>query len=190
MTFSIADGAGISNEGRGYVLRRILRRAARHGRNLGAHEPFIYKLVPTLVKQMGEAYPEIREKQDHIMNVIRAEEESFGRTLETGLDLFDKVAKKVHATGNKIVPGDEVFRLYDTYGFPYDLTETIAHEQGLTLDQVGFEKAMTEQQERSRAGSSFADVAGAESPECIETFQTRGLRRHSSNEVCSRFVNR
>jgi alanyl-tRNA synthetase len=158
LTFSIADGAGISNEGRGYVLRRILRRAARHGRNLGAHEPFIYKLIPVLVNEMGEAYPEIREKQDHVMNVIRAEEESFGRTLETGLELFDRVAKKTRATGAKIVSGDEVFRLYDTYGFPYDLTETIANEQGLTLDQAGFEKAMAEQQERSRAGSSFADV--------------------------------
>jgi len=155
LSFSIADGAGISNEGRGYVLRRILRRAARHGRNLGAHQPFLYKLVPVLVDEMGEAFPELREKQDHIVKVIEAEEESFGRTLETGLELFGKVVSKVKASGGKVVNGEDVFRLYDTYGFPYDLTEIIATEQGLTLDRDGFDKAMTAQQERSRAAEKF-----------------------------------
>ncbi|MBI5268038.1 MAG: alanine--tRNA ligase, partial [candidate division Zixibacteria bacterium] len=155
LTFCLADGAGISNEGRGYVLRRILRRAARHGRQLGMHEPFIYKLVPALVAEMGEAYPEIKEKQNHVQNVIKAEEESFLRTLDTGCQLFDRVADRVKASGSKVVPGEEVFKLYDTYGFPYDLTEIIATEHNLVLDQVGFEKAMQEQQERSRAGASF-----------------------------------
>ena len=155
LAFSIADGAGISNEGRGYVLRRILRRAARHGRNLGAHEPFIYRLVPVLVDEMGEAYPELRQKQDHLMNVIRTEEESFNRTLETGLDLFGGIAKKVTAGGGTVVDGRDVFRLYDTYGFPYDLTEILAAEQGLTLDQARFDDAMREQQERSRALGRF-----------------------------------
>ena len=159
LTFSITDGAGVSNEGRGYVLRRILRRAARHGRLLGMHEPFIYKVVPTLVEQMGAAYPEIKEKQAHVQNVIKGEEESFLRTLDTGMELFDRVAQKVKASGGKVVPGDEVFKLYDTYGFPYDLTEIIATENGLVLDQVGFEKAMSLQQERSRAGASFATNA-------------------------------
>ncbi len=152
LTFAIADGAGISNEGQGYVLRRILRRAARHGRLLGAHEPFIYKLVPTLVDEMGDAYPEIREKQSHIVNVLKAEEESFGRTLETGLELFEKIAK---GTKGKVIDGEEVFRLYDTYGFPYDLTEIMAAERNLTLDQTGFEKAMDRQREQSRAGATF-----------------------------------
>ncbi len=155
LSFSLADGAGISNEGRGYVLRRILRRAARHGRLLGQHEPFIYRLVPALVATMGEAYPELRDKQPHVEAVIRTEEESFHRTLETGLELFDRVASKLAATGATTVPGDEVFRLYDTYGFPYDLTEIIARERGLDLDRPGFEAAMSAQQERSRAGASF-----------------------------------
>lgn len=156
LTFALADGAGISNEGRGYVLRRILRRAARHGRELGAKEPFLYRLVPTLVTEMGDAFPEIREKEGHVANVIKAEEESFLRTLDTGMDLFSKVSKKLKASGSDVVPGDEVFKLYDTYGFPYDLTEIIAREQGLTLDQSGFEKAMTEQQQRSKAAASFS----------------------------------
>ncbi|UCD65177.1 MAG: alanine--tRNA ligase [Candidatus Zixiibacteriota bacterium] len=152
LTFAIADGAGISNEGQGYVLRRILRRASRHGRLLGAHEPFIFKLVPVLVEQMGDAYPEIVEKQTHIENVIKAEEESFGRTLETGLELFERIARKAKS---KVIPGEEVFRLYDTYGFPYDLTEIMAVEKGLTLDREGFDKAMQRQREQSRAATVF-----------------------------------
>ncbi len=152
LTFAVADGAGISNEGQGYVLRRILRRAARHGRLLGAHEPFIYKLIPRLVEKMGDAYPEIAEKQTHIENVIKAEEEAFGRTLETGLELFERIASKAV---ERTIPGEEVFRLYDTYGFPYDLTEIMAAEKGLTLDQEGFEKAMECQREQSRAAATF-----------------------------------
>ena len=161
LTFALADGAGISNEGRGYVLRRILRRAARHGRLLGAREPFIYNLVPALVNEMGDTFPEIREKQQHVMNVIKVEEESFGRTLETGLELFEKVASRVRKTGGKVVEGEEVFRLYDTYGFPYDLTEVIASEQGLHLDREGFEAAMRRQQETSRAAARFAASTSA-----------------------------
>ncbi|MEW6050636.1 MAG: alanine--tRNA ligase [Candidatus Zixiibacteriota bacterium] len=155
LTFAIADGAGISNEGRGYVLRRILRRAARHGRILGAHEPFIYKLVPAVVGQMADAYPEIKEKQSHVMWVIQTEEEAFLRTLETGLDLFEKVAKKVKASGTAVVDGETVFKLYDTYGFPVDLTEILATERGLKVDQAGFDEAMRRQQEQSRAAANF-----------------------------------
>ncbi len=155
LTFAIADGAGISNEGQGYVLRRILRRAARHGRLLGMHEPFIHSLVPVLVETMSDAYPEIKEKQTHVENVIRAEEESFLRTLETGMNLFEQIAKKVKASGSKVIDGADVFRLYDTYGFPYDLTEIIAGEQGLSLDRAGFETAMARQKEQSRAGAGF-----------------------------------
>jgi len=150
LTFALSDGAGISNEGRGYVLRRILRRAARHGRELGAKEPFLHKLVPTLAAEMCSAYPEIKQKQDYVVSVIKAEEESFARTLDTGCELFGEVAKQVKDAGGKVVPGWQVFRLYDTYGFPYDLTETIAAEQGLKLDREGFDKAMYQQQMRSR----------------------------------------
>lgn len=155
LTFAIADGAGISNEGQGYVLRRILRRAARHGRLLGASEPFIYKLVPALVEQMGDAYPEIREKQGHVEKVIRAEEESFGRTLETGLVKFEEIAKRTRTTGSKVVDGMDAFTLYDTYGFPFDLTEIMAAEHGLKVDDERFEQAMDEQRKQSRASAAF-----------------------------------
>ncbi|RKX28224.1 MAG: alanine--tRNA ligase, partial [Candidatus Zixiibacteriota bacterium] len=158
LTFAIADGAGISNEGQGYVLRRILRRAARHGRLLGMEEPFIYRLVPALVDQMGDAFPEIKEKQSHVENVIRAEEESFGRTLATGLELFGRIASKMKKTGSTVVDGEEIFKLYDTHGFPYDLTEVMATEQGFTLDREGFERAMARQKEQSKAGGGFAQT--------------------------------
>jgi len=180
LAFSIADGAGISNEGRGYVLRRILRRAARHGRLLGAHDPFIHKLVPVLVDEMGDTYPELREKRDHIVNVIRAEEEAFGRTLETGLELFDKIAKKVRATGETVVDGADVFKLYDTYGFPYDLTEILAGEQSLTLDQTGFDRAMGAQQEQSKAASGFAVLEGAK--KYIDSLEQKGLAQEMTTD--------
>ena len=153
LTFCIADGGGLSNEKQGYVLRRILRRAARHGRRLDIREPFIYKLVPTLVMLMGDVYPEIKEKQEHIQNVIKTEEESFGRTLDSGLMLFDEVARRTKSGGSKMVPGEEVFRLYDTYGFPVDLTQVMAEEQGLTLDMDGFDEMMKHQQEQSRTAA-------------------------------------
>ncbi len=160
LTFAIADGAGISNEGQGYVLRRILRRAARHGRNLGMNEPFIYKLVPVLVEEMAQAYPEIKEKRPHIINVIHAEEEAFGRTLETGLAHINEYVLKAETGKFRIMPGEVVFRLYDTFGFPYDLTEIIAAEHGLTLDKDGFEKLMQKQQEQSRKPISSKDWSG------------------------------
>ena len=122
---------------------------------LGANDPFIYKLVPVLTTEMGEAFPEIKEKEQHIQNVLKVEEESFGRTLETGLEMIDRIARKVKVEHQTVIDGEEVFRLYDTYGFPYDLTEIIAGEKGLTLDKEGFDKAMGQQQERSRAGANF-----------------------------------
>ncbi len=175
LTFALADGAGISNEGRGYVLRRILRRAARHGRLLGSHEPFIYKLVPTVVEQMSGAYPEIKEKQQHVMRVIQTEEESFLRTLETGLELFDKVAKKTKGAGSSVVDGETVFKLYDTYGFPYDLTEILATEHHLKLDQAGFDEAMKRQQEQSRASAAFGAAETVNMRGFIEDLESRGL---------------
>ncbi len=161
LVFAIADGAGISNEGQGYVLRRIIRRAARHGRLLGIEEPFIHTLVPVLTEAMGEAYPEIREKQGHIETVIRSEEEAFGRTLQTGLVLFEQLAAKATASGKNVVDGDTVFKLYDTYGFPYDLSEIVAAEHNLTLDRSGFESAMARQKEQSKAAPGFATHVAA-----------------------------
>ncbi|MBN2424442.1 MAG: alanine--tRNA ligase [Calditrichaceae bacterium] len=155
LTFSIADGGMPSNEGRGYVMRRILRRAARYGRKLNISKPFIYKIVPVLVKNMGDFYPEIADRQTHIQSVIKAEEEHFNRTLDRGLEIFDKIKEELRAKKKKIIPGEEVFKLYDTYGFPVDLTGILAEENGLSLDAAGFEKEMEAQKNRARSASKF-----------------------------------
>jgi len=144
LSFAIADGAIPGNEGRGYVLRRILRRAARFGRVLDMHEPFFYKLVYPLVGVMGNAYPEIKERQEYISLVIRAEEESFGRTLDRGIEIFEQKAKTAVAN-NKIFAGNDAFLLHDTYGFPLDLTQLMAEEKGLTVDVAAFNREMEQQ---------------------------------------------
>jgi alanyl-tRNA synthetase len=144
LAFTVADGALPSNEGRGYVLRRILRRAARFGRKLHMQEPFIYQLTDTVVDVMGEAFPELHEKKDHIARVIRAEEEGFGKTLDRGLEIFEEVSKLGR------ISGEDAFRLYDTYGFPIDLTQLMAAEKGIEVDEAGFLEAMKAQQTRSR----------------------------------------
>ncbi|MGQ9561591.1 MAG: alanine--tRNA ligase [Candidatus Oleimicrobiaceae bacterium] len=159
LSFAIADGALPSNEGRGYVLRRLLRRAARFGRVLEMHEPFIFKLVAPLVDMMGEAYPELRERHQHIARVICAEEENFSRTLDRGLSEFEKRVEQLRAAGQSVLPGEDAFRLHDTYGFPLDLTQLLARERGLTVDVDGFEVAMEEQRSRSRATGQEATVA-------------------------------
>ncbi|MFH1894032.1 MAG: alanine--tRNA ligase [Candidatus Zixiibacteriota bacterium] len=171
LTFAFADGAVPSNEGRGYVLRRILRRAARHGRLLGMHEPFLYKLVPVVREIMGDAYPELQSREVHITELIRAEGERFNETLDNGLDLFDRVANKVMSSGGKTIPGDEVFKLYDTFGFPVDLTEIMAREQNLDVDMDGFEKCLKMQQDRSKEahaarGLTFEGIAIDEEMAC------------------------
>jgi alanyl-tRNA synthetase len=144
LAFTVADGALPSNEGRGYVLRRILRRAARFGRKLNMQEPFIYQLTDTVVDVMGEAFPELREKKEHITRVIRAEEEGFGKTLDRGLEIFEEVSKRGR------ISGEDAFRLYDTFGFPIDLTQLMAAEKGIEVDEAGFLQAMKTQQTRSR----------------------------------------
>jgi len=157
--FLIVDGVLPSNEGRGYVLRRIIRRAARHGHLLGATQPFFFKLVAPLVKEMGAAYPELAKAQTQVERALRQEEERFAETLSTGLKILeDDIAK---LGGKKIIPGETVFRLYDTFGFPADLTADIARERGLTLDMDGFEREMDKQRERAREASSFKTVTAA-----------------------------
>jgi alanyl-tRNA synthetase len=155
LTFAIADGALPSNEGRGYVLRRILRRAARFARKLDLHEPMIYKLVPTVVEVMGDAFPEIKEKHQYIASVIKSEEERFNVTLDRGIELFEKLAAELTAHNRTQIPGSEAFRLYDTYGFPLDLTRLMAEEKNLTVDEAGFQQEMEQQRERSRAADKF-----------------------------------
>lgn len=150
-SFLIVDGVLPSNEGRGYVLRRIIRRALRHGWMLGVRGDFFWKMVKPLVEEMGEAYPELAQKQAFVEDALRTEERRFGETLENGMRLFDAVAAK----SNGSIPGADAFRLYDTYGFPIDLTADIARERNLTVDMDGFEQAMKEQQERSREGGKF-----------------------------------
>ncbi len=152
-SFLVADGVMPSNEGRGYVLRRIIRRAVRHGNQLGAKGVFFSKIVGELVNQMGEAYPELVEKQAVIEKVLRMEEEQFGKTLERGLLLLKDALADLG--DSKEIPGELVFKLYDTYGFPVDLTSDVAREQGYSVDQAGFETAMEAQRKRAQAASNF-----------------------------------
>ncbi len=150
--FLIADGVLPSNEGRGYVLRRIIRRACRHGNKLGATGSFFYKIVAALVAEMGDAFPELKQQQDNIERVLKAEEEQFSKTLEHGLKILEQDLAELKGT---VVPGDVVFKLYDTYGFPMDLTADIARERELTVDEAGFEREMEAQRVRARSASSF-----------------------------------
>ena len=150
-SFLIADGVLPSNEGRGYVLRRIIRRAVRHGYKLGQSKPFFHKLVADLVKEMGDAYPELKEKQVQIEEALKNEESRFAQTLETGMALLENALAK----GGKTLDGEIIFKLYDTYGFPYDLTADICRERNIDLDEEGFEREMEAQRARARAAQSF-----------------------------------
>ncbi|MGT3073724.1 alanine--tRNA ligase [Pseudomonas putida] len=150
--FLIADGVLPSNEGRGYVLRRIIRRACRHGNKLGAKGSFFYQIVAALAAEMGEAFPELKTQQAHIERVLKAEEEQFAKTLEQGLRILEQDLAQLKGD---VVPGDVVFKLYDTYGFPMDLTADIARERELTIDEAGFEREMDAQRERARSASAF-----------------------------------
>jgi alanyl-tRNA synthetase len=150
VSFLIADGVMPSNEGRGYVLRRLLRRAARHGRLIGLKEPFLHKLATTVAAVMGDAYPELHAEEHRIAEIIRTEEERFGETLDRGLVLLEEATAKLKAEKKKMLPGDVAFRLYDTYGFPLDLTEDILSGEGITVDQAEFENLMNEQRTRGR----------------------------------------
>jgi alanyl-tRNA synthetase len=152
-TFLTVDGVLPSNEGRGYVLRRIIRRAIRHGYKLGIHEPFFYKLVPVLEKEMGAAYPELIRGSEHAQRVLKQEELRFAETLANGMVLLEGAIRGLR--GAKVIDGDTVFKLYDTFGFPVDLTADIARERGLSIDQARFDAAMEEQRRRSQEASKF-----------------------------------
>ena len=150
LTFAISDGVMPSNEGRGYVLRRILRRAARYGSKLGMKEAFVYRGVEKVVNITGGVYPELVEKQKLVTKTIQSEEERFQRTLQQGLEMLDSIMSRVR-TDDKVIPGNEAFELYDTYGFPLDLTQNVAQEKGFIVDEDGFQEAMKKQRERGRA---------------------------------------
>src|SRR6185436_1589966 len=152
-SFLVVDGVVPSNEGRGYVLRRIARRAMRHGTKFGKSPAFFHNLVPTLVQVMGKAYPELVTKQKRVSEVLFKEGEQFARTLETGMAILDAAIAKLG--GTKVIDGNTVFKLHDTYGFPTDLTADIARERGLSVDIEGYERAMDGQRRQSQAASQF-----------------------------------
>jgi len=154
--FLVVDGVIPGNEGRGYVLRRIIRRAIRHGYKLGQKQPFFYRLVPDLDRAMGDAYPELRAAAKRVADVLKQEEERFAETLEHGMGVLEGAL----ASGEKLLDGETVFRLYDTFGFPVDLTADIGRERGVSIDLAGFEAAMEAQRERARAASKFSSAAG------------------------------
>ncbi|MEY8403893.1 alanine--tRNA ligase [Oscillospiraceae bacterium 44-34] len=161
-TFMICDGVLPSNEGRGYVLRRLLRRAARHGKLLGVNEPFLYTVCDTVVHENEGHYPELRERQDYITKVIRVEEENFAKTIDGGLKIFADMLKGHQEKGEKTFSGADAFKLYDTYGFPVDLTLEMVEEQGMTLDEAEFHKQMEEQRQRARkAREALGDLGWA-----------------------------
>ena len=161
-TFMICDGILPSNEGRGYVLRRLLRRAARHGKLLGVNDPFLYQVVDTVIHENQGQYPDLREKQTYITKVIRTEEENFGRTIDGGMKIFSDLLAEHQAKGEKVFSGADAFRLYDTFGFPIDLTAEMVAEQGMTVDEESFRQLMQEQKQRAReARKALGDLGWA-----------------------------
>ena len=162
VTFLVADGVLPSNEGRGYVLRRTLRRAVRHGKLLGREEPFLAEIARVVVQVMAQHYPELEKREGFILGVLRQEETSFQQTLAVGSALLDELMTEISREGEREIPGWEVFRLYDTYGFPVELTREIAAEQGLSLDEEGFDGAMAEQRQRARQAQTFGLVKESE----------------------------
>src|SRR5205085_78039 len=165
ISFMIADGVRPSNEGRGYVLRRILRRAARHGKNLGLERPFLARVAGCVSDGFGDAYPELRARRREIEEVILAEEVRFAETLGRGGAILEEEVKRLRASGARALPGDAAFKLYDTYGFPLDLTEDVLKADGIEVDRAGFEKAMAEQRAPAREAQKAVGPGGSEGPE-------------------------
>ncbi len=178
VTFTIADGALPANEGRGYVVRRILRRAARHGRRLDLHEPFLWKVAEVVIETMGDAYPELRDRRDFILRTIRREEERFNLTLDRGLQVYAEIRDRARAEGRAALTGEEAFLLHDTYRFPVDLTAVVAGEDGLAVDHAAFRARMDQQREASGRERVFAEGIGAWRP----------VREDDPGPLRSRFV--
>ncbi|AVQ44277.1 alanine--tRNA ligase [Clostridium botulinum] len=162
VTFMISDGILPSNEGRGYVLRRLLRRAARHGKTLGINNAFLHNLTDIVIENCYKNYPELEEKKEYIKKVIKLEEERFDETIDAGMQILNDYIKEVKNNNHKVLSGDKAFKLYDTYGFPVELTEEILEEQGINIDKEGFNKEMKEQRERARSAREETNYMGAE----------------------------
>lgn len=169
-SFLIVDGVIPGNEGRGYVLRRIVRRAIRHGYKLGRKTPFFHKMVADLVAQMGEAYPELAEAEPRVVEVLKAEEERFFETIENGMSILDAALADLKAKGGNMLDGELAFKLHDTYGFPLDLTQDVCREQQVSVDEAAFDAAMTRQREQARAAGKFKMAAGLEYTGAKTTF--------------------
>ena len=161
-TFLISDGVMPSNEGRGYVLRRLIRRAARHGKLLGIRETFLAELAKTVIRESKDGYPELEEKKEFILNVLTQEENKFGKTIDQGLSILNEMEENMKAKGVKVLSGEDAFKLYDTYGFPMDLTEEILDEKGFTVDEAGFQECMKQQKEKARKARKVTNYMGAD----------------------------
>ena len=186
VTFAITDGATPSNEGRGYVIRRILRRASRFASVLGMHEPFIYKLVPVVADYLGDAFGEIKERADYVSTVVESEEESFGRTLDRGIEIFNSAARRAQKSKHKVINGEDAFQLYDTYGFPLDLTELMAEERNIKVDTAEFNKLMEEQRERARAAQKSTSLISVLADVKLPT--TKDLHKYHTDSFDSKIV--
>ena len=162
VTFMISEGIMPSNEGRGYVLRRLLRRAARHGRLLGIKDRFLTKICETVINESRDGYPELEEKKDYIFKVLTTEEDNFYKTIDQGLVILNDMEEKLISEGKKVLSGEDAFRLYDTYGFPVDLTKEILEEKGLIVDEDGFNAAMEIQRQTARNAREESNFMGAE----------------------------
>ena len=183
-SFIVVDGVIPGNAGRGYVLRRIARRAIRHGYKLGARKPFFYQLVPALVKEMGEAYPELRAAQDKVSEVIKQEEERFFQTIANGMEILDSAL----AGGSKVIDGETAFRLHDTFGFPLDLTADVCRERGVTVDAEGFEVAMQKQRDQARAAGKFKVAQGLDYKGKPTQFHGYDTLKHEGAKVTALYV--
>ncbi|MBS3945517.1 MAG: alanine--tRNA ligase, partial [Melioribacter sp.] len=170
LTFAIGDGATPGNEGRGYVLRRLLRRAARYARKLNLNEPFMYKLVSVVVQNFSHVFPEIKSNKSQIEKIIKAEEESFNATLDRGIELFENLIGKLKSMNEHVISGDDVFKLYDTFGFPIDLTAVMAREQGFAIDESRFNELMNEQRERARKSTRDKQSSTSVALESLDGF--------------------
>ena len=188
-TFTIVDGVIPGNEGRGYVLRRITRRAIRHGYKLGARQPFFHKLVAALAAEMGDSYPELRREQPRATDVLKQEEERFFQTIANGMEILESAIAALPASrAGRVLPGDVAFKLHDTYGFPLDLTADVCRERGVTVDSAAFDVAMTRQREQARAAGKFKVAQGLEYTGSATTFHGYEALTHESAKVVAVYV--
>ena len=187
-TFTVTDGVIPGNEGRGYVLRRITRRAIRHGYKLGARDPFFHKLVATVADEMGDAYPEVRQHRQRVTEVLKQEEERFFQTIANGMEILEAALATMAKQGSKTLDGELAFKLHDTFGFPLDLTADVCRERGVSVDNAGFDAAMNRQREQARAAGKFKMTAGLQYSGAATTFHGYDLLSHESAKVTGLYI--